>query len=295
MTYPNGSEALGGSSATLSWSASDLDGDPLEYVVQYSADAGASWQTLAPGWLSTAFPLNLDMMAGTDRGLLRVLASDGFHASQDQSDGTFSIAKHAPHASIQMPENDSLYVGGQLIILEGDAYDNEDGQLSGAALTWSSDVDGALGSGDSLTVNASTLAEGAHTITLTAQDSDGQTSSTAITVRVYRNRPVLPMDLSARPTWLSFMATEGGGQTEWQDFSIRNNGDGEMAWSASTDQAWIRMSSLSGTAPSNLTVAADPIGLPTGYYTGTITITASGAANSPQTIPVTSSWRLWRP
>ena len=125
-----------------------------------------------------------------------------------------------------------------------DAYDNEDGQLSGAALSWSSDLDGALGDGDSLTVNASTLAEGAHTITLTAQDSDGQTNSTAITVRVYRDRPVLPMDLSARPTWLNFMATEGGGQTAWQDFSIRNNGDGAMSWSASTDQAWIRVSSL---------------------------------------------------
>ena len=119
VTYPNGGESLTGSSATLTWSASDLDGDPLEYVVQYSADAGTSWQTLAPAWLSTTFPLNLDMLAGTDRGLLRVLASDGFHTTQDQSDGTFSVAKHAPHASIQTPENDSLYVGGQLIILEG--------------------------------------------------------------------------------------------------------------------------------------------------------------------------------
>ena len=146
VTYPNGGESLTGSTSTLTWSANDLDGDPLEYVVQYSADAGASWQTLAPLWLSTTFPLNLDMMAGTDRGLLRVLASDGFHTTQDQSDGTFSVAKHAPDASIQTPENNSLYVGGQLIILEGDAYDNEDGQLDDAALSWSSDLNGVLGS-----------------------------------------------------------------------------------------------------------------------------------------------------
>ena len=259
----------------------------LKYAVQYSTDGGATWQTLTSRGASTTYRLDLSAIAGTDQGMLRVLASDGFHTTQDQSDGTFSVAKHAPQASIQTPENDSLYVGGQLIILEGDAYNNEDGQLSGAALSWSSDLNGALGDGDSLAVNASTLAEGAHTITLTAQDSDGQTNSTAITVRVYRDRPVLPMDLSAQPTWLNFMATEGGGQTAWQDFSIRNNGDGEMSWSASTDQAWIQVSSPSGTAPSNFQIAADPTGLPVGQYTGTITITASGAANGLQTIPVT--------
>ncbi len=213
VTSPNGGESFTGSNATLTWSATDLDGDPIEYVVEYSADAGASWQTLAPLWLSTTFPLNLDVMAGTDRGLLRVLASDGFHTTQDQSDGTFSVAKHAPHASIQTPENDSLYVGGQLIILEGDGYDNEDGQLSGAALSWSSDLDGALGDGDSLAVNASTLAEGAHTITLTAQDSDGQTQQ----YRDHRSGLSRPPRIAHRPIGTADLAalhSHGGRRTD---------------------------------------------------------------------------------
>jgi hypothetical protein len=61
-------------------------------------------------------------------------------------------------------------VGAQ-IILQGMATDLEDGPLDPAGLVWSSDVDGALGTGDNLIV--SDLSQGAHTLTLAAQDSSG--------------------------------------------------------------------------------------------------------------------------
>jgi hypothetical protein len=291
VVSPNGGESLSGSTATLSWSASDLDGDPLEYVIQYSTDAGTNWQILASGWLSTTYEVSLDAIAGTDQGLVRVLASDGFHTFQDQSDGTFTVAKHPPQASIRTPANNSLYVGGQTIILEGSAFDNEDGQLGDSALSWSSSLDGALGTGRSLAVVASTLTEGTHTITLAAQDNDGQTDTTLITVQVYRERPTLPTSLAVAPTELSFLAVEGGGQTAWQTLAIRNDGDGTMTWSVAADQSWIVVSSLGGTAPTDIIVSADPTGLSVGEYTGNITITAPGAANSPQTAAVTLNVR----
>jgi hypothetical protein len=287
VLYPNGGESLSGSTATLSWSASDPDGDPLEYVIQYSTDAGTNWQTLASAWPSTTYELNLDAIAGTDQGLLRVLASDGFHTAQDQSDGIFTVAKHPPQVMIRAPESNSLYVGDQTIILEGRAFDNEDGQLVDAALSWTSNLDGALGTGQSLAIVASTLTEGTHTITLTAQDSDGQIGTAYITLQVYRERPTLPTTLAVAPDALTFRAEEGDVQTDWQTISIRNDGDGIMTWSATADQNWILASSLEGTAPTDIIVAVDPTGLSIGEYTGSITITASGAVNSPQIVGVT--------
>jgi hypothetical protein len=287
VVSPNGGESLNGSTATLSWTASDPDGDPLEYVVQYSANAGTNWQTLVSAWPSTTYELNLNAVAGTDQGLLRVLASDGFHTAQDQSDATFTVAKHPPQANIRTPENSSLFVGDQTIILEGGAFDNEDGQLSDTALSWSSSLDGNLGTGQSLAIVASTLTEGTHTVTLTAQDGDGQTNTANITIQVYRERPTLPTSLAVAPSALSFTAVEGSGQTAWQSLSIRNSGDGTMTWSAASDQSWILVSSLEGTAPTDIIVAADPTGLSIGEYTGSITITASGAVNSPQVVGVT--------
>jgi PKD repeat protein len=290
MIYPNGGELLSGQTATVSWSGSDLDGDTLSYILQYSTDAGSTWKTLATEWPSTTLQLDLSMMVGTSNGLFRVTASDGFYSTQDQSDATFSVSKHSPQVSIWSPENDSLYVADQTIVFDGFAYDNEDGVLGDAALVWSSNLSGTLGSGRSLAVNALILAEGTHTITLTARDSDGQTNADSITIQIYRTRPdELPASLSATPAKFVFVASQGSQQTDWQSLSIHNRGDGDLSWSATTDQSWIRISSPSGIAPTQTLVAVDPTGLRNGLYTGTITITAPDADNSPQVVQITLS------
>jgi len=286
VNYPNGGESLSGATATLRWSSSDPDKDTLSYLIQYSRDAGMTWQTLAVDYPSTTYTLNLSRISGTDQGLLRILASDGFHTAQDQSDATFKIARQAPQTSIFSPENNSLYFGDETIILEGSAYDTEDGQLDGAALTWSSNLNGALGNGTSLEVKASTLAEGTHTITLTARDKDGKTGSSNVTVKISRMRPVFPPTLSVAPLDLNFEAISGSGQTGSDVITIRNSGDGQLTWSASADQSWIRLGSTTGAAPANISVTADLSGLQPGQYAGHITITAPGAEKSPQTVDV---------
>jgi hypothetical protein len=105
MVYPNGGEALTGTTATIRWSANDPDSDALRYVVQYSSDGGVTWQTLAVDWPSTTYDLNLEAIVGTTNALVRVLASDAFHTAQDQSDATFSVNKHLPEARIRTPLN----------------------------------------------------------------------------------------------------------------------------------------------------------------------------------------------
>jgi len=286
VVYPNGGEVLSGTSTTLSWSASDLDGDNLKYVIQYSSDGGTTWQTLATSWVSTTYKLDLSAIAGTAQGMLRVLASDGFHTTQDQSNGTFQVAKHAPQVIIQRPENNSLYIGNQTMILEGQAFDNEDDRLTDAAFSWSSSLNGNLGSGRSLALGASALTEGTQTITLTVRDSDGQTNTSTLLVQIYRERPTLPTQLSVAPGTLSFDTSVVNSATISQSLSIRNIGDGAVAWTAQTDQSWLQLSSISGTAPINLLITIPPSGLPVGDYTGNITITMPSALNSPFVVPV---------
>jgi hypothetical protein len=66
-------------------------------------------------------------------------------------------------------------------MVRGYALDPEDGSLTGNSLSWSSNVDGGLGSGSPLLVS---LSEGDHILTLTATDSSGHSTSVSVTVRV---------------------------------------------------------------------------------------------------------------
>jgi hypothetical protein len=283
---PNGGETLSGATTTLSWSATDADGDPLRYTVQYSPDGGSSWQSLVTDWLATTYELDLTWLIGTEQGQIRVLATDGFHTAQDTSDATFSVAGHAPHPLIESPVAEQIFVGEQMVHFKASAYDSEEGLLGDTALSWMSDRDGALGAGRTLEVVASSLSEGTHTITLSAEDSDGSIATANVAIQVHRLRPVFPPRLAVSPAFFPAVVETGGAQVETQLFSVRNEGDGALAWTASADQTWIELSATSGSAPGDFSVTLNPSGLPVGEHTGTILVTAPGAANSPQSVVV---------
>lgn len=287
LISPNGGEVLTGQTATTSWVASDQDNDPLTYVVQYSADAGATWQTLVVDWSQTSYPLNLSQIAGGNSSIIRILASDGFHTISDQSDGAFSVSPKAPQVTIDAPSDQSFYVADQLVLLRGTGYDTEDGQLvDDSNYAWSSSIDGALGSGRSLAVNASLLSEGGHDVMLTLTDSDGLTTSKEIQITVFRDRPVMPATWSVTPSDILFQAIAVEASPDPQVLILRNAGDGTVQWNASADRDWILLSSLSGNLPVDILVGVNTTSLSAGTYTGTITFNSSSIAQ-PQIIPVT--------
>lgn len=88
----------------------------------------------------------------------------------------------APSVSITSPDDGATFEAGSEITFEGSATDQEDGTLTGGSLTWSSDVGGQFGTGE--TVTTSTLAEGAHEITLEAEDSEGATASASVGITI---------------------------------------------------------------------------------------------------------------
>ena len=93
--------------------------------------------------------------------------------------------------------------------------------------------------------------------------------------------------IGVSPSSFSFSATAGGANPANQSLSITNVGAGTLTWSATSNQSWLSVSPTSGTAPSTATVSANITGLAAGTYSGAITISATGATNTPVTVPVT--------
>lgn len=284
ITAPTPGQVLGGTSATFTWTASDPDGDLLAYTVEYSADNGATWQTLAINWDAQTFPIDLAALPGSSQARLRVTASDGFNCATAEVQGTFTTPAHGPVATITLPEDNALYVRDQTVLLEGEGEDVEDGTLEGTQLTWASDLSGPLGTGNSVSIDAMALAVGTHHITLSATDTAGQVGVATSTIRVSRTRPSLPPVLAVAPNELTLQVAAG--QTATETVAIRNSGDGNLAWSASVDQPWLQLASTSGSTPFNLVLTANATGLSPGEYTGNLTIVASGGADSPRLVAV---------
>jgi hypothetical protein len=93
--------------------------------------------------------------------------------------------------------------------------------------------------------------------------------------------------IGVSPASLSFTATAGGSNPADQTISITNTGAGTLSWTASDDASWLTVSPTSGTAPATLTASVSISGLAAGTYNGNITISATGATNTPVTVPVT--------
>ena len=142
---------------------------------------------------SASFPRNI--LPATTQGRFRVIASDGFLQAQDDSDASFTVTNSGPDIHIIAPQDGTLFLTGQNLTLRASAYDTDDGVLGDAGIAWSSNVDGALGTGTMLQVAAASLTPGAHVLTATATDSQAATASDSVNVVIATVRPATLVDV----------------------------------------------------------------------------------------------------
>ncbi len=172
---------------TFTWDATDGDGDVLTHAVRYSADDGASWTTVGIDLEESSASVPRWALAGSDAARVQVIASDGVNTAVATSDA-FAMPNLAPAVAVSTPEDGAVVSGAQTVVLTGSANDAEDGDLS-AELVWTSDLDGQLGTGATLTRRADELSEGTHVLTATSTDAAGVTSSATVGLTVHRIAP----------------------------------------------------------------------------------------------------------
>jgi hypothetical protein len=282
LTAPADGTSLPAGPFQVEWTGSDADGDALEYSLLYSHDGGTNWETLATGLTGDSVGLNTDQLPGGSV-LLKVVVSDGFLSGQDTS-GAITVPLHAPEVAILLPDPGEVFFPTQPVLLQGTAYDLEDGSLDDAAFAWSSDLDGDLGTGASL--STAELSTGTHVITLTVTDGDGMASQAQRTIEVAPEGTTEALNLDASPLAIGVVVTLTQSADPYT-LTLRTTGDTELDWSASENVPWLSLDITSGQTPDDVVVSFDTSQLPVGVHYGTITLTSPTAVNSPLVVPVT--------
>ena len=155
------------------------------------------------------------------------------------------------------------------ITLSGTGADTEDGTLTGASLVWTSNVDGQLGTGNTVSTG---LSAGTHTITLTVTDSLGAIAITTDTVTVHEpptTSIVSPTDGAIFTTTDTIAFT--GSATDLEDGPLTG---ASLVWSSSIDGQLGEGESIT----SNLSA---------GTHTITLTATDSNGASGTSNIGIT--------
>ena len=182
VTAPNTAVSLPqGVAATVTWDVAGTDLFPISCAtvdILLSSDGGLTYPTtLAAGVANSGSQsVTLPDVAIFDARVQVRCASSIFF---DISDVDFGIG--VPVVAITAPVDGSTSVSGDVVTFTGTATDPEDGDLS-ASLSWTSSLDGPIGSGASF--ETSSLSVGTHTITASATDSGANTAMELITIHV---------------------------------------------------------------------------------------------------------------
>jgi hypothetical protein len=177
------SAAENGGTVAVNWSASDPDSSALTYSLFLQLGSGQPLQLLDAGLAHTSYAFDADLVPATSNARITVEAQDGFHTARGVS-GPITIPAKPPIVSILTPPEDRVLVDSRPIRFLGTAVDVGAGTLDTASFDWTSDLQGALGSGTELRVP---LVAGVHLVTLSATAPSGLAATDTVQVFVFRD------------------------------------------------------------------------------------------------------------
>ena len=189
---------------------------------------------------------------------------------------TLQVAWSKPLSGSDFPNSTPTVANGVVYVGEGNTGKiHAFNTLTGVEL-WKS----GTGDGAASTFGAPTVAGGhVYTGSWTSYTGGGIVGSFGL--------PTSTPILSVSTQTLSFSGTVGGTNPGTQTINVTNTGNGTLTFTAGSDSAWLTASPTSGSAPQTLQIGVSNSGLTAGTHTGHITVTATGAQNSPATITVT--------
>lgn len=274
VTAPSGDLTVGDAGLTVSWTASDPDGDPTTATVLYSRDNGVNFAPLRTNITATTVIIPVGELAGTTQGKVRVIVSDGANTAQDDSEGTLTIPNQAPLVQIVTPASDQSVAFGSTLELTGVAEDAETADAETLSYMWTSSLDGEYGTEADLEVVPTT--PGTHTLFLTVTDVEGASTTVTRTFTLEVDALVTAAAVNATPASTTASAELGDETVQTQPFSIRNPAGESIAWNATSSAPWLTLSAPSGTTPADPEIRINPAKLGVGRYEGTVTVTSTG-------------------
>jgi hypothetical protein len=145
----------------------------------------------------------------------------------------------------------------------------------------------------SVQVNPMGLSTGTYSssfnITVTSKNGRNQAATIPVTFVVSTSSSTTTPSISLNPTSLSFSGAAGGANPLAKTINLSNPTGGTLSWTLAESAPWLALNITTGTTTTETDLISASIGitgLSVGTYSTIISVTASGAGNSPQQIPV---------
>ncbi|MGI8586143.1 MAG: S-layer homology domain-containing protein [Chloroflexia bacterium] len=195
LLAPLGGEHITGN-LDIRWQASGGSG-PLTVAAYYSRDGGATWRTLEADLPGAEYVVDSQQIGGSNTALVSVEVSDGFLTASATS-GIFSVAAAPPLVHIVAPQEKAPFDASQIIGVEAEGLDQQDGMLPDSSFQWSADGT-PVGSGARLDLPASRFSPGLHTFQVTGQNSWGLSAQAQVNICTLTFSDVHPSDYFYTP------------------------------------------------------------------------------------------------
>ena len=190
FTSPSNS-ILSSSQLTVTWDASDADGDALQYYLRYSPNGGERMVPIVSSLSLNSIEVDMSQLPRLipGQGFFELMVSDGLHTTVVRSEALSWQSSFSgggglePHVNVMTPDSGKSFLQGGTVILHAGAWDIDDQLLlDGGDVTWTSDVDGLVGTGRH--TSTASLTVGTHTLTVTGTDSSGAFTSDTTTITI---------------------------------------------------------------------------------------------------------------
>ena len=169
--------AIAGNPITFTGAATDAEDDDATLT------AAIAWTSDPDGSIGIGGSFTTTTLSVGVHTITATVTDGGGLATAAQVTVTVNAANTAPGVTITAPASDPNGTAGDPITFTGAATDAEDDDTAlTAAIAWTSDPDGSIGTGGSFTT--STLSVGVHTITATVTDGGGLATAAQVTVTV---------------------------------------------------------------------------------------------------------------
>jgi uncharacterized protein (TIGR03437 family) len=279
--------------------------DQLNFSVQYTTESGSNWLLVGPQSGSTPNSLTVYvnpvlLSAGVYTGTIRVTATTAGGAAVGNSPLVIPVTLTMTQGALAVSPSSLTFTqtaGGSApaaqiltVTSTGPSANYTVAANNGTiALTWLaiSTTSGTTPGSVSVSVDASRLTPGTYQGQVTVSSPGLANSPVTIPVTFTVNAGTI----AASPASLTFTSVQGGSTTAAQAVSVTATVGNTLSYSIAVATTaggnWLVANPVTGVTPGTVNITANPAGLTAGTYSGSVTITSSGATGSPITIPVT--------